>query len=163
MKAVASTVFQMMMFPHNGKIITIDQVSHYEPNHSSNTDNILPLVHTSSDAYTLMDMGLGIFKDPSLLGAYLGAPPLIHPSAQVCVISSNGTETGDTIPPTKASPPLDVPLVEIFLPQELPENPTTPLILDFTLPQGKILVWETIPQAITQIHFFYPPLRVQYF
>jgi hypothetical protein len=90
-----------MMFPHNKKIITIDQVSHYEPNHSSNIDNILPLVHTSFDAYPLMDMGLGIFKDPSLLGAYHRAPSLIHPSTQMCGISSNGTETGDTIPPTR--------------------------------------------------------------
>jgi hypothetical protein len=163
MKEVASSVFRMMMFPHNGKIITIDQVSHYEPNHSSNIDNILPLVCTSSDAYPLMDMGPRIFKDPSLLGAYHGAPPLIHPSTQVCVISSNGTETGDTIPPTEASPPLDVPPVEEILPQELPENPMTPLIPDFTLPQGKIPVWETIPQAITQIPFFYPPPGVQYF
>jgi hypothetical protein len=101
-----------MMFPHNGKIISIDQVAHYEPNHSSNIDNILPLVRSSSDAYPLMDMGPGIFKDPSSLGAYQGAPLLIHPSAQVCVIYSNGIETRDTIPPSKASPPLDVPPVE---------------------------------------------------
>jgi hypothetical protein len=33
MKAVASSIFRMMMFPHNWKIITIDQVSHYETNH----------------------------------------------------------------------------------------------------------------------------------
>jgi hypothetical protein len=112
MKVVASSVFRTMMFPHNGKIITIDQVSHYEPNPSSNIDNILPLVHTNSDAYPLIEMGPRIFKDPSLLGTYHGAPPLIHPSAQVCVISSDGTETGDTIPPTEASPLPDVPLVK---------------------------------------------------
>jgi hypothetical protein len=57
-----------MMFPHNGKIVTIDQVSHYEPNPSANIDNILPLIHTSHDAYPLVEMGPGIFKDPSLLG-----------------------------------------------------------------------------------------------
>jgi hypothetical protein len=39
----------------------------------------------------------------------------------------------------------------------------TPLIPDFTLPQGKILIWETIPQAITQIPFFYSPPGVQSF
>jgi hypothetical protein len=153
----------MMMFPHNGKIITIYQVSHYEPNHSSNIDNILPLIRTSSDAYPLIDMAPKIFKEPYLLGAYHGEPSLIHPLAQVCVISSNGTEIDDTIPPTEASPPLNVPPVEEILPQELPKNPTKPLIPDFTLPQGKIPVWEKIPQAITQIPFFYPPLRVQYF
>jgi hypothetical protein len=150
-----------MMFPRNGKIITIDQVSHYEPNHSTNIDNILPLVRTSFDTYPLIDMGPGIFKDPSLLGAYYGAPPLIHPSVQVCVVSSNGTETIDTIPHTEASPPLDVPLVEEILPKLLPESPTTPIIPDFTLSQGKIL--ETIPQDITKIPSFYTPPGVQAF
>jgi hypothetical protein len=163
MKVVASSVFRMMMFPHNGKIITIDQVSHYEPNPSSNIDNILPLVHTNSDAYPLIEMGPRIFKDPSLLGTYHGAPPLIHPSAQVCVISSDGMETGDTIPPTEASSLPDIPLVTETLPQEPPENPSTPLVPSFTLPQGHIPVWETVPQAITQIPFFYPPPGVQYF
>ena len=160
MKEVASSVFRMMMFPHNGKIITIDQVSHYEPNHSSNIDNILPLVHTNSDAYPLVEMGPKIFRDPSLLGIYHGAPPLIHPSSQVCLISSNETNNGDTIPPTEASPPLNVPLVEEIIPWELSENPMTTLIPNFTLHQGKILVWETIPQAITQIPLFYLPPRV---
>jgi hypothetical protein len=32
MKAVASSIFRTIMFPHNGKIVTIDQVTHYEPN-----------------------------------------------------------------------------------------------------------------------------------
>jgi hypothetical protein len=163
MKEVASSVFGMMMFPHNGKIITIDQVSSYEPNHSSNIDNILPLVCTSFDAYPFMEMDPRIFKDPSLLGAYHGAPPLIHPSMQVCVISSNGTETRDTIPPTEASPLPNIPLVDKILPWESPEKATTPLIPNFTLPRGQILVWETIPQAITQIPFFYPPPWVQAF
>jgi hypothetical protein len=112
MKAMASFMFRMMMFPHNGKIITIDQVSHYDPNHSSNIDNISPLVHTSSDAYPLMDMGPIILKDTYFWGAYHGAPPFIHPSTQVCAIYSNGIETRDTIPPIEASPPLFVPPIE---------------------------------------------------
>jgi hypothetical protein len=152
-----------MMFPHNGNIITIDQVSHYEPNPSSNIDNILPFVHTNFDAYPLVDMGPIIFKDPSLLGTYHGAPPLIHPSAQVCIISSNGTSTRDTIPPTEASSLPDIPLVAELLPQESPEHSPMPLIPNFPLPQGHIPFWETIPQSITQIPFFYPPLGVQAF
>jgi hypothetical protein len=51
MKAISSSVFSTMMFPHNGKIITIDQLTHYDPNHFSNIDNILPLVHTSSVSF----------------------------------------------------------------------------------------------------------------
>jgi hypothetical protein len=80
MNAVASSMFRTMMFPHNGKIVTIEQLIHYEPNHSANIDNILPIIHTSSDAYLVIDMDPKIFKDPSFLGAYHGAPPLLHPS-----------------------------------------------------------------------------------
>ena len=79
MKAVASSIFRTIMFPHNGKIVTIDQVSHYDPNPSANLDNILPLIHTKQDVYPLIEMGPGIFKDPSLLGTYHGATPVLHP------------------------------------------------------------------------------------
>jgi hypothetical protein len=116
MKAVASSVFRTMMFPHNGKIVSIDQVSHYEPNPSANLDNILPLIHTNHDTYPLVEMGPGIFKDPSLLGTYHGEPPLLHPSNQVCVISSNGTHTEDTLTPQEASILPDVPKVAEPLP-----------------------------------------------
>jgi len=122
MKELASFVFQTMMFPHNGKIITIDQVSHYDPNPSSNIDNILPFSHTNPNAYPLIDMGRIIFKDPSLLGTYHGALLLIHPSTKFCVISSNGTETWDTLPPIEASLLSDVPLIANILPQESPKN-----------------------------------------
>jgi hypothetical protein len=149
MKDVASSMFFTMMFPHNGKIVTIDQVSHYEPNPSSNIDNILPFVHTNPEAYPLIEMGPRIFKYPTLLGTYHGATPLIHPSTQLCVISSNGTKTGDTLPPTEASFLYDVPLVAKLLPQEFLENPLAPLVPYYTLPQGNILVWETLSQSIT--------------
>jgi hypothetical protein len=111
MKVVAYSVFCTIMFLHNGNIVTIDKVLHYEPNPSSNIDNILPFVHTNPKAYPLIEMGPRTFKDPSLLGTYHGAPLIIHLSSQVCVISSNGTKTGDTLPPTEASLLYDVPLV----------------------------------------------------
>jgi hypothetical protein len=79
MKAVASSVFRTIMFPHNGKIVNLDQLSYYEPNPSANVDNILPLIHTNQDVYPLVEMGPGIFKDPSLLGTYHGAPPTPSP------------------------------------------------------------------------------------
>jgi hypothetical protein len=159
MKVVASSVFRMMMFPHNRKIVTIDQLTHYEPNRSSNIDNILPLVCAILDDFLVIDISLGIFKDPSLLGTYHGSPPLLKSSisAQVCVVSSNRTYIRDNTPLTES------PLGE-SLPQEFPENTTTPLVLDPPPPlQGKIPVLETVPQAITQITFFYPPPGVQEF
>jgi hypothetical protein len=115
MKVVASSVFSTIMFPHNKKIVTIDQVSHYEPNPSANIDNILPLIHTNKEAYLLIKMGLGIFKDPALLGTYHGAPPLLPPN-HVCVVSSNRTHTEDAHPPQEASVIPDVSTVTTSLP-----------------------------------------------
>jgi hypothetical protein len=42
-------------------------------------------------------------------------------------------------------------------------NSLTLPVHDFTSPHGHILFWETVPQAITQIPFFYPPSGVQGF
>ena len=127
-----------MMFPHNGNIITIDQVSHYEPNPSSNIDNILPFVHTNLDAYPLIEMGPIIFKDSSLIGTYHGEPTLLHPSAQVCVVSSNIMTTETNLPPTKASFIPNVSLVAELLPQESPRTCLALPVPDLPLPQGHI-------------------------
>jgi hypothetical protein len=165
MRAVASSVFRMMMFPHNGKIITIDQITHYEPNHSTNIDNILPIIHVSPKDFPVTNIGPGLFQDPSMLGTCQGAPPFLNPSflAQVCVVSYKGTNMEDTLPPREASIISDVPLVAELPPHEPPANLSTPLVHDFTSPQDHIPIWETVPQAITQIPFFYPPPGVQAF
>jgi hypothetical protein len=162
MKAMASSVFQTIMFPHNGKIVTIDQVSHYEPNPSANLDNILPLIHTNKDTYPLVEMGPGIFKDPSLLGTYHGAPPLLPPN-QVCVILSNGTHTEDARPPQEASVIPDVSIVATPLQPEPPAHSSTSTVHESMSPQGQSPVWETIPQPLTQIPFFYPPPSIEAF
>jgi hypothetical protein len=144
MKAVASSVFRTIMFPHNGKIVTIDQVSHYDPNPSSNLDNILPLIHTNQDVYPLVEMGPGIFKDPSLLGTYHGAPPLLPPS-QVCIISSKETQQEDARPPQEASVIPDISTVAAPLPQEPPVHSSIPTIHESTSPQEPSPIWETVP------------------
>jgi hypothetical protein len=162
MKAVASSVFRTIMFPHNGKIVTIDQVSHYEPNPSANLDNILPLIHTNKDVYPLLEMGPGIFKDPSLLGTYHGAPPLLPPS-QVCVVSSNETQKKDAYPPQEASVIPDVSTVATPLSQEPPAPSSTSPVHESTPPQGPNLIWETVPRPLTQIPFFYPPPSIEAF
>jgi hypothetical protein len=118
MKAVSSSVFCTMIFHHNGKIITIEQLTHYEPNYSANINKIIPLVCTSLDSFSVIDIGPGIFKDPSLLGIYHGAPPLLKPSisAQVCVVSSNGTNIRGNNPLIEAPPHIEIPLVDEILP-----------------------------------------------
>jgi hypothetical protein len=158
MKAVASSVFRTIMFPHNGKIVTIDQVTHYEPNPSASLDNILPLIHTNKDVYPLVEMGPRIFKDPSLLGTYHGAPPLLPPS-QVCVI----THQENTHPPQEVSVISDVSTVAAPLPQEPPTHSSIPMVHESTSPPGPSPIWETVPRPLTQIPFFYPPPGIEYF
>jgi hypothetical protein len=150
------------MFPHNGKIVTIDQVTHYEPNPSASLDNILPLIHTNQDVCPFIEMGPGMFKDPSLLGTYHGAPPLLPPH-QVCGVSSQNTLTEDTLSPQEASVTPDVSPVTEPLSQESPANPSTPTVHEPTPPQGPSSLWETVPRPLTQIPFFYPPPGVEAF
>jgi hypothetical protein len=162
MKAVASSVFRTIMFPHNGKIVTIDQVTHYEPNPSTSLDNILPFIHTNQDIYPLVEMGPGIFKDPSLLGTYHEAPPLLPPS-QVCIVSTKDKLQENTDPPQEASVIPDVSPVAAPLPQEPPANSSTPAVHESTPLQGPNPIWETVPRPLTQILFFYPPPGVEAF
>jgi hypothetical protein len=162
MKAVASSIFRTVMFPHNGNIVTIDQVTHYEPNPSTSLDNILPLIHTNQDVRPFIEMGPGMFKDPSLLGTYHGAPPLLPPH-QVCGVSSQNTLTEETLPPQEASVIPDVSPVAAPLSQESPANSSTPTVHELTPPHRPNSLWETVPRPLTQIPFFYPPPGVEDF
>jgi hypothetical protein len=108
-------------------------------------------------------MGPGIFKDPSLLGMYHGAPPLLHPTNQVCFISSNRTHIEDAFPPHEASVIPDVPIVPEPLLSEPPAHSSTSTIQESTSPQEHSPIWEIVPQPLTQIPFFYPPPGIEDF
>ena len=44
MNAVAPSLLHIMMFPFNGNIITLDQLSYYDPNATTNLENIPPII-----------------------------------------------------------------------------------------------------------------------
>jgi hypothetical protein len=160
MKAVASSVFQTMMFPHNGKIMTIDQVSHYEPNPSANLDNILPLIHTNQDAYPLIQMGPGIFKDPSLLGMYHGAPPLFillikYVSSHLMELTQKMLVLLRRLRSFLTSQQLQNHSCRNLLHTRRPQQSTNPHPLRGIVPFGRV------PQPLTQIPFFYPPPGIE--
>jgi hypothetical protein len=165
MKAVASSVFRTMMFPHNGKIVTIDQLTHYEPNHSSNIGNIIPLVHIIPIDLSVANKGPRLFQGPPMMGTCQGTPPFLNPSfsAQVCVVSSKSTDMEDALPPQEASVIPSIPIVAEPLSPEPPVPSSTPTVHKSTSPQGHSPVWETIPQPLTQIPFFYPPPGIEAF
>ena len=92
MTAVASTVFRVICFPHNGKIVTVDQLAFHHPELTSTTSTI-PLVGNSLD--NLESVGVGLFKDSSLLGLFPFPPPDQQDNANVSPIFtvSNSLET----------------------------------------------------------------------
>ena len=73
MKAVQSTVFRTICFPHKEKIIIVDQLDFYTPNTGPNTDSNVSLIVDSSIKYETVRVGL--FKDSHLMGIFASPPP----------------------------------------------------------------------------------------
>ena len=99
MSAIASSFFHIMMFPHEDRIITVDQLTHTEKHPLTNRDMVLPYVDTATDGLLrYQEYGPGQFKPSSVLGSFLGDPPIIPEvspdatDASVCMMSTSSTE-----------------------------------------------------------------------
>jgi len=101
MQVVSSLVFRTMLFLHNGKIVTIDQLTHHEPNQLGRINNILLLIYSSIDLVLMIDVGPNLLHDPSLIGTYQDFP---HPTtAIVCVSMAYGVEIPDPSHPSRTN------------------------------------------------------------
>jgi len=60
MKVITSFVFHLMMFPHEGKVVTLYQLTYYEPQPATNVDNVFPIVGARSSSLVYMDVGLNL-------------------------------------------------------------------------------------------------------
>ena len=78
MLCVPSTIFRLLKFPHEGKIVTVDQLSFF----TSTSENNVPYVDQIPNPPD--SVGPGLFKDPVLMGIFPAPPP--H-TAQVNMIS----------------------------------------------------------------------------
>jgi len=89
MKAITLSMFHLMMFPHEGKVVTIDQLTYYEPRSPENLDNVLPNLLGKASVSTYVNIRPDIFKDSSLLGTYASPPPYIptEMAPLLCTIS----------------------------------------------------------------------------
>lgn len=65
MRAMASSLFRVVSFPHQGKIVTVDQFSFFT---SSSFDGNVPFVEHTSIPYE--SVGAGPFKDLALMGVF---------------------------------------------------------------------------------------------
>jgi len=86
MTAIVSSVFQLIKFPHNGKIFMIDQLSYLSSDPAS-TDIVQ---HIDKMTIPYKNVGVGLIKDSHLLGTFSFSPPNVSPSiATIHMISSN--------------------------------------------------------------------------
>ena len=81
MQVVASSLFRVIRFPHQGKIVTVDQLSFFA---SSSEGNVPFMEHTSK---SFESVGAGLFKDPALMGVFPLPPPNLAPINMIFVRS----------------------------------------------------------------------------
>ena len=86
MTAVMSSLFQLIIFPHKGKIVKIDQLSYYSSDPAS-TDSIQ---HVGKSTIPYEDVGVGLLKDSVLMGTFSMPPPnVLRTIANINMISSS--------------------------------------------------------------------------
>jgi len=74
------------MFSHNGKIVTIDQLTYF----SSDPTSSESIQHVDKTTIPYKDVGVGIVKDYGLLGPFSFPPPNVSSSiATIHMISSD--------------------------------------------------------------------------
>lgn len=73
MTTILSSIFRVLQFPHEGNIVTIDQLSFTLKNPNSPTDSIIPSSDKSSPV--IENVGVGLY--PSLMGTFSIPSPLL--------------------------------------------------------------------------------------
>lgn len=91
MTIFVSTVFRIILFPLDGKVITMDHFSFYKPDYSPLRSGFVPLVGRGFDCY--VSLGTGLLKASSLMGCF-PLPPL-QVSQSVNMLSSIPHELTD--------------------------------------------------------------------
>ena len=75
MTSLVSSVFRVIRFPHQEKIITINQLDYCTLETSIHSN--VPFVENSQAV--IQDVGVGMFKDSSLMGTFTIPPPTSNP------------------------------------------------------------------------------------
>jgi hypothetical protein len=87
MTVVASSVFRCVQFPHQGKIVTIDQLDFCTLKTRAPITNNIPFL--GNHPVTYESVGVGLFKDSSLMGTFpTPLPPTAHHISTVNMIST---------------------------------------------------------------------------
>jgi len=86
MLVVTSVVFFKYCFPHDGKIITIDQLNYYKPTFVTSPKSIISSMSDKQPTTPSTSVSPRAYKD-SLFGAFPSPPPILEPtSMSVCML-----------------------------------------------------------------------------
>ena len=114
MLAFTSTIFHLMMFPHKGKILTVDQLTYHdlqgltvptniiptittiEPQVVTTHANVIPVTNTmveNTPASPPLNVGPGLFTDPTMMAPFplVSPPPTKNQTTELCMVSSSTT------------------------------------------------------------------------
>jgi hypothetical protein len=87
MTTVASSVFRCVQLPHQGKIVSIDQLDFCTPDACALVTNNIPFLGDHSVTYE--SIGVGLLKYSSLMGTFPApCPPTTHHIANINMIST---------------------------------------------------------------------------
>jgi hypothetical protein len=106
MTVVASSVFRCVQFPHQGKIVTIDQLDFCTPDARIPATNNIPFL--GDHPVTYESVGVGLLKDSSLMGTFpTPLPPTAHHIATVNMISTLPYQSLESSDPWIVPSPLE--------------------------------------------------------
>jgi hypothetical protein len=106
MAIVASLVFRCVQFPHQGKIVTVDQLDFCTTNARAPATNNIPLLGDHKITYE--SVGVGLLKYSSLMGTFpTPLPPNTHHISTVDVISTTAYQSLESSDPWIVPIPLE--------------------------------------------------------
>ena len=89
MQVVTSIIFQLLSLPHDGKIMTINQFTYYDPKGPTTQENFLPTIDNISMP-SLSIIGPRIFSNAPFIDTFFSLPPptLTTNISNLCTITS---------------------------------------------------------------------------
>jgi hypothetical protein len=106
MTVVASSVFRCVQFPHQGKIVTVDQLDFCTTDARAPATNNIPFLGDHKITYE--SVGVGLLKDSSLMGTFpTPLPPTTHHIATVDMISTAAYQSLESSDPWIVPCPLE--------------------------------------------------------
>ena len=94
MQAMASTIFQLLMFPHDGKIVTVNELTYYDPKGMAMSEHILLTISSTIDSVSIPSLcvvGPGLFSNTPMMDTFLSLPtsPTSTEVLDLCTITSS--------------------------------------------------------------------------